>query len=360
MFLRVLAVTYAILLFLCTPQVLAQVQIGVLTPAAAVTSGPMLISGYAYDPRATASAGVQQVEVWAFPDARPPGIFLGMATLGQDRSDFARAFGLPSHFNDMGYVLTVPAGTLVPGTYDLLLMAPSSVDAAGSRSTQMRIKVLPSLLGELSCLVGQVPLWNGSGWICADAHRGADGATGPPGPAGVVGPAGPRGDTGPVGPQGPIGPQGQPGPDGPQGLTGPTGPQGPSAPVAIGYAQSTFTDVRGTAITSGWTDVAVLTIQVGANLGGTALVKLDGVVQLSDAVDTNCYWKIVGDGGGESPEMRAGPFPLYLGNSTGSVTWVVSVPTGTTQTFRLKATGTSSAYTPFAKGALSAVGSVVP
>ena len=95
MALRALLISSVMLVGVCAPA-LAQVQIGILTPAAAVTDGPMLISGYAYDPRATVSAGVQQVEVWAFRDALPPGIFLGIATLGQDRTDFARAFGLPS------------------------------------------------------------------------------------------------------------------------------------------------------------------------------------------------------------------------------------------------------------------------
>lgn len=148
MLFRVLATSCTILLGVCMP-VLAQVQIGILTPAAAGTDGPMLISGYAYDPRATTSAGTQQVEVWAFPDARPPGIFLGLATLGQDRSGFVRAFGLASRFNNMGYVLTVPVRTLALGAYDVLPMVPSSVDAAGGRSAQMRIKVLRSLVGEL-------------------------------------------------------------------------------------------------------------------------------------------------------------------------------------------------------------------
>jgi hypothetical protein len=74
--------------------------------------------------------------------------------------------------------------------------------------------VLPQLLGELSCLSNQMPLWNGSNWTCTASPRGADGAAGPQGPPG---PAGSQGATGPAGPQGPTGPQGPAGSQGPSG-----------------------------------------------------------------------------------------------------------------------------------------------
>jgi hypothetical protein len=126
--------------------------------------------------------------------------------------------------------------------------------------------------------------------------------------------------------------------------------------VVIGYAQSNFADIRGTTITGAWTDIATLTISVGAGTGSTATVKLDGSLQFSDTSDTDCYWKIVSDAGDESPEFR-----WRYNAATGSVTWASTVPTGVTQTFRLKAFGIQmGAYTPRAKGTLTAVGAPVP
>ena len=212
----------AILLGVCTP-VLAQVQIGILTPAAAVTSGPMLISGYAYDPRATTSAGVQQVEIWAFPDARPRACSSALPRSEQARSDFARAFGLPAHFSSMGYVLTVPAGTLSPGTYNLLIMAPSSVDAAGGNPRRCASRCFRRCWANCHASLTKCRCGTGPGG-CAPTLHWADGATGPQGPPGGIGPMGPAG---PQGATGLVGPQGHQGPTGPQGAVGPQGLQGP-------------------------------------------------------------------------------------------------------------------------------------
>jgi hypothetical protein len=234
--------------------VFAQPQAEILTPAPAVNAGPMLVTGYAYDSLARNSPGIRSVSVWAFPNAQPPGIYLGEAVLGDDRTDFARAFGLPANFNTMGYSLTVPAETLAPGTYDLLVFANSSVSAAATYST-LRITVLPQLLGELTCSSGEIPVRVGARWTCAPPPGGPAGPQGEPGATGaqgLTGPAGPAGPTGPIGPQGlpgvtgaqgltgpagaagppgPIGPQGLPGATGAQGLTGPAGAAGPTGPI---------------------------------------------------------------------------------------------------------------------------------
>jgi hypothetical protein len=360
----------------CSVEATAQPKAQILTPAPAVTGGAMLVSGYAYDPLAKDSPGIDSLAVWAFPNAQPPGLFLGVAMLGDDRSDFARAFGLPPHFNSMGYNLSVPAGTLMPGTYDLLVVASSSVSPNTAYST-LRITVLPQLLGELKCVSGEIAIRSGDVWLCGpppSGTAGPQGATGPPGPAGPTGPQGAIGATGTQGPQGlqgPAGPRGADGPAGPQGPTGAqgiqgiqgvAGPQGPAGPttVSMHYAQSAFLDGRGISVGNEWKDLAVLTVQAGTTTGQTAKVKLDAVVQFAQTTDNTVSFKIVNDEGAESPERSAGRFPVYFNSYTTNTVWTVDVPTGVSQTFRLRAYGSHCCYSDpgfhaWAKGALSAV-----
>lgn len=364
---------FVLALVACPVQAAAQPQAHILTPAPAVTGGPMLVSGYAYDPLAKNSPGIDSLAVWAFPNAQPPGIFLGVALLGDDRTDFARALGLPTHFNSMGYSLSVPAGTLAAGTYDLLVVASSSVSPNTAYST-LRITLLPQLLGELKCVSGEIAIRSGDVWVCGPPPSGAagpQGATGPPGPAGPSGPQGATGSEGPQGIQGPAGPRGADGPAGPQGATGAqgiqgiqgaAGPQGPAGPttVSMHYAQSSFLDARGVSVGNEWKDLAVLTVQAGTTIGQTAKIKLDAVVQFAQTTDNTVSFKIVSDDGPESPERSAGRFPVYFNSYTTNTVWTVDVPTGVSQTFRLRAYGSHCCYSDpgfyaWAKGALSAV-----
>ncbi len=64
----------------------------------------------------------------------------------------------------------------------------------------------------------------------AKGAQGATGAKGDTGPTGAQGPAGAKGDAGEKGAQGPQGPVGQTGAPGPSGPTGPVGPQGAAGP----------------------------------------------------------------------------------------------------------------------------------
>jgi hypothetical protein len=95
------------------------------------------------------------------------------------------------------------------------------------------------------------------------------------------------------------------------------------------------------------TDLAVITLTTGGATGGTGFVKLDGVVTSSTITTptTGCPCelriRITRDNAtgvsdtfyANLPDGEGG----VLGNVVSSVTWVTSVPTGTTHTFRLKA-----------------------
>ena len=70
-----------------------------------------------------------------------------------------------------------------------------------------------------------------SGPAGASGPTGASGPSGPSGPSGLTGPSGPSGPTGLTGPSGPSGPTGLTGPSGPSGPAGVTGPSGPSGPA---------------------------------------------------------------------------------------------------------------------------------
>jgi hypothetical protein len=89
---------------------------------------PILISGYAYDPRATLEPGIAELQVWAFPKPDAEGVFLGNATLGLDRSQVAADLKLPVNFAAMGYELAVSTDALSPGPYEVRALARSSID----------------------------------------------------------------------------------------------------------------------------------------------------------------------------------------------------------------------------------------
>jgi hypothetical protein len=87
---------------------------------------PFDVQGWALDLGAGAGAGVDAVQVWAFPFVNgAPGapIFLGPATTGIARSDIAAAFG--AQFANAGWALHAPG--LAAGQYMLSVYARSSV-----------------------------------------------------------------------------------------------------------------------------------------------------------------------------------------------------------------------------------------
>jgi hypothetical protein len=91
-------------------------------------------------------------------------------------------------------------------------------------------------------------------------------------------------------------------------------------------------------------DLSVLTIKAGEATGGTVFIKLDGYVASYTDDVTGCpcqsVYYITRDGGGSSAQYFNQLTTLAPGGyafDTGAVGDVVAVPSGTTQTFRLKA-----------------------
>ena len=103
-------------------------------------------------------------------------------------------------------------------------------------------------------------------------------------------------------------------------------------------------------------DVAVVTINTGGAPGQTGFVKLNGAVTWA-AGTQGCPcavgFFITQDGGGNSSGQFASA-PYGYGN--GATTWVVAVPTGTMQTFRLKMNMSGSQdFVVLGRGELSAI-----
>jgi fibronectin type III domain protein len=107
--------------------------------ASQVVSSDFLVSGWAADLGATASAGIDGVHVYAYPNpgSGTPAIFLGVASFGTGRGDVAAAFG--AQFMNSGYSL--PVVGLPPGTYDLVMYAHSTVANAFNVAQSVRIRV---------------------------------------------------------------------------------------------------------------------------------------------------------------------------------------------------------------------------
>jgi hypothetical protein len=93
-------------------------------------------------------------------------------------------------------------------------------------------------------------------------------------------------------------------------------------------------------------DLAVASIVAGGAAGGTGFVKVDatghGWQNAGSIGPVRLSLQVVRDGGGSSRFNYATLMPTAAGqpnpNATSAVTWLVAVPTGTTQTFRLKGT----------------------
>ncbi len=105
--------------------------------AGATVDQVFTIRGWALDRAAAAGSGVDTVTVSAF--RRPgtgPAIPLGNAVYGQSRTDVGAAFG--SAFTPSGYALV---GTLAAGTYDVAVVAHSTVSGSSIAAPLVRVTV---------------------------------------------------------------------------------------------------------------------------------------------------------------------------------------------------------------------------
>ena len=101
----------------------------------------ILVSGWAIDRWAAGGSGIDAVHVWAYPivgGVYQAPKFVGMATLGVPRGDVAAAFGMPQ-VQASGYVLS---GTLLPGDYDVVVFARSTVSGTFNNWRIIRIRVV--------------------------------------------------------------------------------------------------------------------------------------------------------------------------------------------------------------------------
>jgi hypothetical protein len=89
----------------------------------AVLTQPFLMGGWALDAGATANSGVDDVDVWAYPNpgSGTPPLFVGSATYGGIRPDVAGVFG--SQFLGSGFGALISG--LPPGVYQLTAFARS-------------------------------------------------------------------------------------------------------------------------------------------------------------------------------------------------------------------------------------------
>jgi hypothetical protein len=91
-------------------------------------SQPFAVSGYAIDVGVSTGTGVDQVEIWAYPNpgSGAPAFFVGTATYGSARPPVGSTHG--SRFTNSGFEFT--ADRLVPGPYRLEARARSSATGA--------------------------------------------------------------------------------------------------------------------------------------------------------------------------------------------------------------------------------------
>ena len=192
--------------------VTGQLRLVVDTPGANASVGqPFVVAGWTLDESAGTGTGIDTVHVWATPVSGPP-IFLGAATMGLARPDVSSVFG--ARFANSGFSLNVTTA-LKPGAYMLQVFGRRISTLTFATVEQVSIKVGGVTLSDLvPCAAGQVPLFDGTQWGCAD-NPGGQGATGPAGPQGPQGPQGATGAAGPAGPTGAAGATGSVGATGP-------------------------------------------------------------------------------------------------------------------------------------------------
>jgi arabinofuranosyltransferase len=108
-------------------------------------TGQFVVDGFAADFSVQNGTGVHDVGVYAYPvallSARPAGhpVPLQPVTYRLPRPDVGRTYG--SRFIHVGYAVTVPAGLLEPGTYDIAAFAKSDVTGLfNSRSIRIHVR----------------------------------------------------------------------------------------------------------------------------------------------------------------------------------------------------------------------------
>jgi hypothetical protein len=141
------------------------------------------------------------------------------------------------------------------------------------------------------------------------------------------------GPEGPAGPQGPSGPAGPPGPQGPPGTPGEPGPAAPFSDFArIAYVQR-LSVIPGDAPQQ--IEVASLSITPGDGEGDTQFVKVDAAVRTANDFGHQLSFWIVRDGSTDTSfDFPTDYFPSVYATSTSGM-WVVALPTGRPETFRL-------------------------
>jgi hypothetical protein len=184
------------------------VQMFVDSPGAnAIVPASFVVAGWAFDPAAPSGSGVDYVDVWAFPAVGGSPVYLGGASLGVSRPDLTPGYG--AQFATAGFGLAVPP-MLPAGAYTLRVFAHRVRTGTWAGVIVVPVVVAATTLSDLACVAQQVPLWNGTSWVCADASTA--GTTGPQGPAGAAGVQGSTGAQGPLGLPGTPGTNGLDGP----------------------------------------------------------------------------------------------------------------------------------------------------
>jgi hypothetical protein len=109
-------------------------------------------------------------------------------------------------------------------------------------------------------------------------------------------------------------------------------------------------------------DRGVVTINTGGATGGTGVVKLDASLLAYTTDTTGCpcevQFEIAQDGGGASSTYFVTVYNEQAGvdgNTSGSVTWAATVPTASTQTFRLRVKKNSGTAEVRSAGAITAI-----
>ena len=125
-----------------------------------------------------------------------------------------------------------------------------------------------------------------------------------------------------------------------------------------GYGRVAYAPYTTTKTLSGTTNIETLTIRTGGVPGQTQFVKLDATFTLyvpSGTCPCRAYFQLVRDGGGSTPAVHYAQVDQSGSMDSGSHTWVVAVPTDTTQTFRLQGTIYSGSGTMQAWGSITAI-----
>jgi hypothetical protein len=124
------------------------------TPASSATlAANFVVAGWALDLGATVGTGIDQVDVWAYPNpgSGAAAVFLGTATYGVSRQDLVPYVG--AQFAASGYSLQVR--NVAAGTYDLAVFAHSAVAGTYNAVKTARVSVVAA--GSLPQMVVDAP-----------------------------------------------------------------------------------------------------------------------------------------------------------------------------------------------------------